>query len=577
MPPIQSFAVQDIVHHGHEEERHHRGVNQTADGHDRHGLNHFHPFADAQRHGEHGQHRRHGRHQNRPHTGLSAENESFGQLHPFGNEAVHIVHQNDPVVDDDAAEHQEAEKRHNTDIKTKDKQGEETAGKGQRNGKHHDEGRSQRLELSDHNQIHQHQRQGNGQHQILHIFADRCCFTADFHDNPVGNIVIFNQLFNFIADGGSHGVGGDRHGDGHVTLLIGTVNGGRTVFHGDFGNIAHFGFAVLPFHFDIGDIIDGGFFLLAVDDKNGVLRTVHRHRRCRVIRGDLLRHRLIDLRDGKSLLHGGVFIHGDHQLRGGRFHIGNHFFHTVHRRDIITQFLGKGGHFRKIVAFYRQLHTETAQHGHGVGAGGDFQLTAVFFRGGGQFLIQFIAFGGMFFIQFYIDGNVFRVAAGHHGHGTAGIAAHGTDGLHAVDLQRRFGHGVGGGVKVRGTHIFIFRGQRSRQLRGIVFRHKGEPAAAAENNAEDQNHTDHNDGPFPSVQHFAKELFITGVELRKEGHLFAAAFFQHAGSHGRNHRQRHDQAGDQRKADGEPHIHKELFTHAVGKGDGNKDADRRQC
>ena len=131
-------AAENVIHAGHHQQGHQRGVQQTADAHQGHRLHQGRAYVLAEGHDHQAQDRGQGRHENGPQAGDAGLDDGLPAAHTLQPQLVDVVHQDNAVVDDDAHQHHKAHQRHHADLDARQQQGQEAAGEGQGNGEHDD-------------------------------------------------------------------------------------------------------------------------------------------------------------------------------------------------------------------------------------------------------------------------------------------------------------------------------------------------------------------------------------------------------------------------------------------------------
>ena len=133
-------------------------------------------------------------------------------FHSLCNQLIHIIHNHNTVIYDNTGQHDKTDDRNDTDLTVPKEQSQEATRKCQRNRKHNDKRRFQGLELGNHNQIHENNRQKQHQHQLLHGIHNHLIFPLHHKRIPLRYFIICKVLFQL---------------PGYQTHVISVCNGSR--------------------------------------------------------------------------------------------------------------------------------------------------------------------------------------------------------------------------------------------------------------------------------------------------------------------------------------------------------------
>ena len=283
----------------------------------------------------------------------------------------------------------------------------------------------------------------------------------------------------------------------------------------------------------------------------------------------------VHLRRGQPLAHGLFLIHADGKLRRGALKAVRNGFHAGHLRQ-------QSGHLPcapleavQVLAVEVDRDAAAGKRGH-IHAGAACADLAVQIRAQ-RFQLVGNRGAGLFLVaaQHHIHLQLVGAGAGGQAHHAAQpLGLHDAHGVHIgergealTDLVRH-GGAVGKGCR------FIQRDVKT-DLRAVHLGHVGKAAGnggvAREQEQEQREQEDrrlvaqHN-GQQPRIQ--------PGQTVEQRWFFLLLHAAEYAAGQGGDQRQRHDQAGQQRIADGQRHVRKELPRHALNKDDGQEHANR---
>ena len=232
-----AFALEEIVDHGNEEERHNGCVEQSADRGDRHRLQHSARGAAVAG----GDDKSHDRGQGGDEDGSEAScargDECRALLHALFDELVGEFDEDYAVVDDDAHEHDETEHRYDRDAHARDKEQEQAAREGERNGEHDDKGRFQRAELRRHDQIDEHDRHAeNDIERVIYLLDLSRLLDELYLERGVGvrGVVSVDERLYLLAHPVCRSARFEAYGHGGISPAVLSVDGDHAFLRYEF-------------------------------------------------------------------------------------------------------------------------------------------------------------------------------------------------------------------------------------------------------------------------------------------------------------------------------------------------------
>ena len=369
---------------------------------------------------------------------------------------------------------------------------------------------------------------------------------------------------------------GNLEGDGQRALLIGAGDGGEALRLFDGGDIAdahHLGLvAGGDLDLQILQRVGGDGGVAAVDQIDRQRFAVQRRLGDLHLAVDLLRDELVHLAHGQIVVGRQLLVHGDAELGHGGFQTVVDLRRALQAAHDFGHVLRHGLQAVDLRAGDIDGDAGAGQHGDIHGAGGNRQLDA-HALGRGADVPGDLHIGTA---RALVHDDVIGQAAGaaHHAHHAAAAAQ--TDGLHAVDLhhavhQRQrlilLGLQLGLGIQLQ------LRGH----LGGIYLGHEGRAHLRHLHHGEGQQRHRRQQHQRLDPQRAAQQPGVAALDAGE--HALAPGLpllFQQTRGHGGHHGHRHDQAGQQRKRDGQAQIHKQIVGQSGDEHHGQEHADGGQ-